>query len=399
MNYLESNMKRIIINEEILADANVKSLAMMQELPKDIRKALSRNMTSLGDHPSFPPEEEDKFDTKVTLERFEEVKQEVLSIDDISDYSPKSLSKLLHDMLKECQEIERGNKDALEKLCFNIVVDLFAIPNDILNFSCTLTDVISPKSIRANVKPTATDMTFIDIDHMNVLSDEVYKRRLIDALITGAAMKYSVIKKEYIGDLYEMSPKLPKLYKDIIKIMDYMMFVKNDIGISEADKKQIGVVNVLIGNETKKTDIKAEGIIFPVLLMESIRGLMEAFAAHGLPKNKKEASYVMAKADFLAAEPWDMRMGPILWERFEEAMQESDTKMVPNIFVEIVSLPINEFNNLMKEIFAKTSKSKKVFELIKSEIEEHIEYSEFQDRMQARSIETNVINDDYTQSL
>lgn len=388
-------MKRIIINEDMLADNKVKSIALMQELPKDIMKALARNLTSLGDHPSFPPEEEYKFDSKITLERFQQVKDDVLSIEDLADYSVQGLSKAVNQMMLECQEIENANKEALEKLCFNIVVDLFAIPEDIINFSCTLTDSISPKSIRANVKPVSTDMTFIDINHMNTLSDEVYKRRLIDALITGAAMNYSKIKKEYIGDLYEMNPKLPKLYRDIIKIMNYLMFVKNDIGISDEDKKQIGVVNVLIGNRTKRTEINAEGVIFPVLLMESIKGMMEAFAAHGLPKNKKEASYVMSKADFLAAEPWDMRMGPILWDCFEEAMQEKDTKMVPNIFVEIVSLPIDEFNNLMKEIFAKTKKSKKVFELVKQEIEERIEYSDFQDRMQTRSMESNVINDEF----
>jgi hypothetical protein len=388
-------MKRIIINEDMLADNKVKSIALMQELPKDIMKALARNLTSLGDHPSFPPEEEYKFDSKITLERFQQVKDDVLSIEDLADYSVQGLSKAVNQMMLECQEIENANKEALEKLCFNIVVDLFAIPEDIINFSCTLTDSISPKSIRANVKPVSTDMTFIDINHMNTLSDEVYKRRLIDALITGAAMNYSKIKKEYIGDLYEMNPKLPKLYRDIIKIMNYLMFVKNDIGISDEDKKQIGVVNVLIGNRTRRTEINAEGVIFPVLLMESIKGMMEAFAAHGLPKNKKEASYVMSKADFLAAEPWDMRMGPILWDCFEEAMQEKDTKMVPNIFVEIVSLPIDEFNNLMKEIFAKTKKSKKVFELVKQEIEERIEYSDFQDRMQTRSMESNVINDEF----
>ena len=388
-------MKRIIINEDMLADNKVKSIALMQELPKDIMKALARNLTSLGDHPSFPPEEEYKFDSKITLERFQQVKDDVLSIEDLADYSVQGLSKAVNQMMLECQEIENANKEALEKLCFNIVVDLFAIPEDIINFSCTLTDSISPKSIRANVKPISTDMTFIDINHMNTLSDEVYKRRLIDALITGAAMNYSKIKKEYIGDLYEMSPKLPKLYRDIIKIMNYLMFVKNDIGISDDDKKQIGVVNVLIGNRTRRTEINAEGVIFPVLLMESIKGMMEAFAAHGLPKNKKEASYVMSKADFLAAEPWDMRMGPILWDCFEEAMQEKDTKMVPNIFVEIVSLPIDEFNNLMKEIFAKTKKSKKVFELVKQEIEERIEYSDFQDRMQTKSTESNVINDEF----
>lgn len=388
-------MKRIIINEDMLADNKVKSIALMQELPKDIMKALARNLTSLGDHPSFPPEEEYKFDSKITLERFQQVKDDVLSIEDLADYSVQGLSKAVNQMMLECQEIENANKEALEKLCFNIVVDLFAIPEDIINFSCILTDSISPKSIRANVKPVSTDMTFIDINHMNTLSDEVYKRRLIDALITGAAMNYSKIKKEYIGDLYEMNPKLPKLYRDIIKIMNYLMFVKNDIGISDEDKKQIGVVNVLIGNRTRRTEINAEGVIFPVLLMESIKGMMEAFAAHGLPKNKKEASYVMSKADFLAAEPWDMRMGPILWDCFEEAMQEKDTKMVPNIFVEIVSLPIDEFNNLMKEVFAKTKKSKKVFELVKQEIEERIEYSDFQDRMQTRSMETNVISDEF----
>ena len=388
-------MKRIIINEDMLADNKVKSIALMQELPKDIMKALARNLTSLGDHPSFPPEEEYKFDSKITLERFQQVKDDVLSIEDLADYSVQGLSKAVNQMMLECQEIENANKEALEKLCFNIVVDLFAIPEDIINFSCTLTDSISPKSIRANVKPVSTDMTFIDINHMNTLSDEVYKRRLIYALIPGAAMNYSKIKKEYIGDLYEMNPKLPKLYRDIIKIMNYLMFVKNDIGISDEDKKQIGVVNVLIGNRTRRTEINAEGVIFPVLLMESIKGMMEAFAAHGLPKNKKEASYVMSKADFLAAEPWDMRMGPILWDCFEEAMQEKDTKMVPNIFVEIVSLPIDEFNNLMKEIFAKTKKSKKVFELVKQEIEERIEYSDFQDRMQTRSMESNVINDEF----
>lgn len=379
----------------MLANANLKSMALMQELPKDIKRALSRNLTSLGDHPSFPPEEEVKFDTKVTLERFEQVKQDILSIDDITDYSINGIASLLNSKIKECKEIEKTNKEALEKLCFNIVVDLFAIPDGIINFSCALTDNISPKNIRAKVKPTTTNMTFIDISHMNALSDEVYKRRLIDALITGAAMNYSHIKKEYIGDLYEMNPKLPKLYRDITKMMNYMMFVKNDIGISEEDKKQIGVVNVIIGNDQKKTEINAEGTIFPVLLMESIKGIMEAFAAHGLPKLKDEAIYVMAKADFLAAEPWDMRMGPILWKYFEDAMQESDTKIIPNIFVEIISLPLNEFNNLMKEVFAKTKKSKRVFELVKQEITERIEYSDFQDRMQSKSMQTNVIADDF----
>ena len=36
-------------------------MLIMRNLPKHILEALKQNKTSLGEHPSYPPEEEEKF--------------------------------------------------------------------------------------------------------------------------------------------------------------------------------------------------------------------------------------------------------------------------------------------------------------------------------------------------
>ena len=107
---------------------------------------------------------------------------------------------------------------------------------------------------------------------------------------------------------------------------------------------------------------------------------MELFASHGLPEKRDMALYVVKKSDFLMAEPWDMRLGPILWQYLLDSFDsELDTKMIPNIINIIVKLPCEEFFKLMREIFGKTKKSKKVMKLISDKVKHDIELSDFND--------------------
>ena len=69
---------------------------------------------------------------------------------------------------------------------------------------------------------------FADIAHRTRLHDAVYKRRIINTIITGGAMRLSGISKELIGELYEMSPELPGLYRKITALNDYLLFTKNN---------------------------------------------------------------------------------------------------------------------------------------------------------------------------
>ena len=45
----------------------------MLELPKHILKSLETNKTSLGEHPSYPPEEEEKFIINAVANKFTKI--------------------------------------------------------------------------------------------------------------------------------------------------------------------------------------------------------------------------------------------------------------------------------------------------------------------------------------
>ena len=71
--------------------------------------------------------------------------------------------------------------------------------------------------------------------------------------------------------------------------------------------------------ETDPPTIKAEGALFPILVHELFKGVMEYVSAHGLPSDPEFAEDVIGMEDTLPAEIWDLRLGPVIWEKFMEA--------------------------------------------------------------------------------
>ena len=61
-------------------------------------------------------------------------------------------------------------------------------------------------------------------------------------------------------------------------------------------------VEVSLGNDETKSKIESQGVILPILLMETIKGFMELFISHGLPKNVNDAITVIGRSDFIKAE-------------------------------------------------------------------------------------------------
>lgn len=370
-------MKKIIINE---SDENIiYNFLDSQKMPVFLLKALKRNNTSLGKHPAFPPDDEYSFDEKIALKRFEELKKSLSDIEEITDYSEENIQTLLNKLVVECQEKEKPIRNNLEKICFNTINNIFDIPLELVTFSCNLTDELNSKKTTLRLTPeNVEDIEFDDIKQMENISDEIYKRRLIDALIIGGSMKLvDNSKKYYLSDIFDLNNKLPELYVKIIKLSNYLSFIKSEKDITDKDPKQGAFVNVTLGYNGNKSKIDAEGIIFPFLLTESIKGFMELFASHGLPRQKDMALYVIKKADFLKADLWDMRLGPILWDYFMNSYNDHNSKIIPNILEVIVNLPCKDFFKLMREIFGKTKKSKKIMQLILNKVKYDIEYNDF----------------------
>lgn len=382
--------KRIYITEEVAKELS-EMVSPLTDLPQDIKNVLRNHKTSLGIHPAFPPEEEIPFDALITQERLEEVVAKVKTVV-IDNYQPKNIEKHLQSLINKCKEIENNFKTKLENICYNYVIDLFHVPDGLVAFDCKLVENVDSDKAPAQDKET---IEFENIKQRTRLHDAVYKRRIINAIITGGAMRLSWISKELIGELYELNPELPSLYRDITILNEYLLFTKNNMGISEQNKKQSGISYLTIGNENTKNKVISQAEIFPVLLYESIRGFLEMFAAYGLPSSKQECAYVMSKADFINAEPWDMRMGPELWDYLMDAFDNSETQDLPMILTILFSQRTEKFNNMLQEIFGKTKTAQTIAQKILQKAYSDIEADDFEELMKKKQTETDIITDNY----
>ena len=344
-------MKKIYINEGFMSNVVKGRL-----LPQFLFKLVKTHTTSLGDNEAFPTSDEYPFDYVLLKERYNEVCD---AIDDIGlesldeDYLMSELSSLV----TKCKELETPVRDALEKVCENALNKLFAIPEESINMTFKLVDRIKFKS-PIRMRPESSDnlkYTFKDIADIDLSNKAIGKRRFIDALIQGASYLYANVEGLYIDDIDRINPELPRLYRRIRIINDFLLFTKKE-EMSDDKPMQGSYVETHLGIDDAKTTIKAQGIIFPLLFHEAIKGLFELFSAHGLPQDREKAQYIIRKADFVLAEPWDLRLGVGLWRMIFGGVE--DTNMIPYMFTSFVKIPTDEFNLSVKEILSNTEKGK-----------------------------------------
>lgn len=366
-------------------------------LPDFIYRRLKTHNTSLGANSAFPPDADTPFDYHILKERYKEVVNEISNIETIDSLDTSYLSNKLNDLIEEAKEIERPFKANLEKICENAIYELFNVPEETVSLECNIVDVIKPEH-SPKILPEGEDnrnFDFDDIADFTNAENAIMKRRLINSLIQGASYTYSKWGRLYSSEIKEIDPRLIKIYKEIRIINDYLLFTKEE-NITDDHTMQGGYVEVLLGNANEQTEIKSQGLIFPFLLNETIRGFFELFASHGLPNEYKKANYIIGKSDFLVAEPWDLRFGVSLWSYFAKAIKE--TKLLPFAFSEISKLKFDRFNDVMREVFANTKKGKKYMQFLIDKAKDEYDEISFLDNVDKRNAEVAVLNDEYITS-
>lgn len=381
-------MKKIYISENTISNVVNGRL-----LPQFLFKLVKTHTTSLGDNEAFPSSDDYPFDYVLLKKRYNEVCD---AIDDIGlvSLNEDDLVSELSSLVTECKRLEEPVRDALEKICENALNRLFAIPEESINMSFKLVDKIKFKSA-IRMRPESNDdvkYTFKDIADIDLSNKAVGKRRFINALIQGAAYLYSGIEGLYIDDIDKINPKLPRLYRKIRIINDYLLFTKKE-EMSDDKPMQGSYVETHLGIADAKTTIKVQGLVFPLLFQESIKGLFELFSAHGLPQDRDKAQYIVKKADFVLAEPWDLRLGVGLWEMIFGGVE--DTNMIPYMFTSFVKIPTNEFNLSVKEILSNTEKGNEIVNSLMKDAEYDNGYQQFTNRINAKNIDKSLIKDSY----
>ena len=346
-------------------------------LPEHIVSALQSNATSLGKCKCFPQYEDCDFAVEIVSERYEKL------VEMIGSDNRGLLKRELSRLISECKSIEKECKGALEKLCTKVVTELFNIPDDTVDIKVSLVDKVDASSQRMTPEE-AVDFTFDNIGDMNNLTGEIHKRRVLNALIVGAALDYAGRASSYIKDLFEINPDLPSNYKRIMAYNELLSYVEEDTLSSDESASDGGKVDVSLGDPNSAVSIKAEGVIFPILLEETIKGILELAISHGLPHNKKKAMYVVGKADFKLAELWDMRLGTVLWAIIEKQIDGNGIE--PNfLLMELSKLPCDDFNSIMTEIFAETRDGKEILNQIVDQIRHDKDKDDFDDFIKSKS--------------
>ena len=344
------------------------------KLPDFIENSIEQYKTSLGQHPSFPPENENKFETIILKKRYYELITNVKKVlGNDGDISKKTLISKLQELINNCKELEEPIKNELENICIDTVLQIFNLTHDVINFNCQLKNDI--KSVTPLI-PEKIEEEFSDIEHIEYLNNEILKRRLIDSLIMGASVRLSENFNASLSKIFLLNHKLPEIYHEIITINEYLTFVKEQ---KPSTDNIGGEVSVNLISETPT--INSEAIIFPILLFETIKGVMELICSHGLPKNKFDAEYVIGKSDFLLAYNWDKRIGVGLWDIIQEIIGDENLNLMPKIILELIKIPQNEFNYTMKEIFAKTKKGKQIVNNIIDEIKLGTEFENIENEI------------------
>lgn len=341
------------------------------ELPKNILNIIASNKTSLGDNPALPPEMDDKFLVFLVDDYYKELLTHFDSID------IEELTDDLSATMTECKRIENDNKEALEKLCFEFVNDVFNIPSDTLSIDMELVDKVDAQQER--LLPESSDsFSFDSIDDIHTLTNEIYKRRFLDALIVGAAMDFAEMYIFVENKLDGINETLRRNYKKIWFINNLLLFhTKQNLSKKQKDG---GNVDVYISDETTPVRIEVKGILSPILVEETIKGLFELAISHGLPKDKDKAEYVMSKADFKLAEVWDQRVGLPLWRRVRKIMNECEISVQPSfLLMELASLETDKFNTTMQEILAGTKMGRYLIKEIVRNIHYNMDMDDFDD--------------------
>lgn len=349
---------KIIVTEEQLMFNSVELKKSNYLLPQFLFNDLKIHRTSLGDNPCFPMEQKYPFDYEIIKNRYKEVVDAIQQIKELDSLDIKNVQNYCNKLIQECVNIEKPIRDLLNKICENAVKDILCIPEETVIFHCRLTDKVEPKKSPRTL-PEEGDgniYTFDDVDDMVFSNNSILKRRFLNSLIQGASYLLPKQYDNYMDEIYKIDEKLPNLYKKIGILNDFILFNKKD-EINEKNLDLGAYVEVSLGRGDNKTKIESQGIIFPYLLTESIRGFFELFASHGLPKNNEKAMFIIRHSDFLMAEAWDLRFGVSLWEKIGGDIDNNI--IIPYYFTELSEMPTEEFNKEIKEILVGTKHGKK----------------------------------------
>lgn len=391
--------ERSLLNE---IKNNVSEAPIDYEGPERMEPGIERKITSketpFSKHPAIPTGDKD-FIELISSKRFKDsvdkVRRYLGNTTAIQGRNPlMNLMGMVMGSLQQIIQIESRNKEYLENLAVDLVKKELGIPEGSLQFDAKL--VHQPMGSAEGMRQTPDMPDEEDVEeafqHKEDLEDfvdafekfnlEKAKRRFINSLIQGAAFKgghmYVLVNQE----LNRLNPNLSNLYGITQSLMEHLYWVYPDMEMmAGSGGGQMGQSEV--DEQTDPPTVKARATTFPLLIHELVKGVYEVFGTHGLPDDPRQAEMVMGSEDTLPAEIWDSRLGPIFWEKFQEAypdeLFDEDKRHIQHyFFVRFSKLSAEEFMKIAKLILLGDPQGKKFVQKMVDEIVSDLKKQEYE---------------------
>jgi hypothetical protein len=190
-----------------------------------------------------------------------------------------------------------------------------------------------------------------------------------------------------IGDELQkmMGPNIENEYAVLVTTANIMYwYMPEGVETMAAQSGMAAGAEEIEQDEDGKIIIRAQGLCFPVLVHELIKGSMEVVMADIHPS--KEATTQAFKTDTLEGETFDIMIGPALWARLRSIVSPQDQQYLLWVIQKIMKLPLTPdekselklgFVDTLKVILSSNNQTKAIVDRFISDIKAEIaEYEE-----------------------
>jgi len=372
---------------------------------------------------------------RLVSQRFQKVADKLRQVTGIENLSSQQVQRMVYEemmaKLPMIMQIESRHKEELEELAKQASMEETEIPEGWVKIIAELGTRVDtsnfqmkPKKEKDEDDKPKLEIPSFDVDDLTDEEEfelEKHKRNIINAIIQGAAKKgHYVFQKPNIKEkLNEIDPRLYSAYLGIMTINDFMYFTMEQMieMMSQTGNGVAGKVELDPDDEDEDdgddsfeeddsdTVIKAQGMIFPILCHEIIKGIEESKGRHGLPSSDTMRDRVKGAVDILPNEPMQLRIGPEISEKLRHAlpdqMFENSNKGLINWFqILLYQVPAQEFLNIIGNAISEDeSKIKKATsrfeEIMREAIQMRNEFENYkEDSDSSNSSDSNDFGDD-----
>jgi hypothetical protein len=347
-----------------------------------LKSKIERGDTPMSQSPFIPKKDEgdrQSFEEIAATKRFRDVVQKLERYLGMNvPNNMMGLQMMLMQLFNEVSRFESTRKEELENLAKELVSNELVDPKyaEFIKFDPKLVGMGDAGSENFQSEPeefSSEDIElafedpeeeledFVDaFEHFDYL---VAKRRFMNAIIQGAAKKGHYMFELIRERLEEMETGITDKYGALMAMNDYLYWMLPPEAVEQmaaagqnmGGSEEIEMEKDDEGEETGNYVVKAKAVMFPILVHELIKGYYDILGAGSIPEDPILGQMVVAKADTLTGEIFDIIIGTYLWEKLLESYPEKvlieNMKIVQSlIFREFSKLPKNRFTSLSQRI-------------------------------------------------